>query len=283
MYCDAISNYDTPALEFGEGKLRMDDTTMVSRFPKGVKRYMENGIMATEFIDGSLKNLALQDGFVFYDRDPITYDLTKPDTIVPGKAYWFKHHFKNNEFFNHNTDGTVVPLVDYDISLQEGWNMIGSPFLSTYKKKSFARLVMIVPRLWMGGQNLQTLSTLVWICCVCSEPRVELVSFKITSKKPDAGRNISNEWVLNLRRQAQTITLTTVVRGRKELAEEDTDVMMSRLPVMDSYVAVRTEITGNGDFDYESDIWSLEESTEFEYKINLGRYTWSLYVFYEIQ
>ena len=35
---------------------------------------------------------------------------------------------------------------------------------------------------------------------------------------------------------------------------------MPALPVMDSYVAVRTEINGNGDFDYESDIRSLEES-----------------------
>ena len=37
MYYDAVSDYDTPALDFGEGKLRMDDTTMVSRFPKVCK------------------------------------------------------------------------------------------------------------------------------------------------------------------------------------------------------------------------------------------------------
>ena len=38
MYYDAVSDYDTPTLDFGEGKLRMDDTTMISRFPKGVQR-----------------------------------------------------------------------------------------------------------------------------------------------------------------------------------------------------------------------------------------------------
>ena len=122
MYYDAVSNYDTPALDFGEGKLRMDDTTMASRFPEGVQRDIWRMVSwPAELIDGSLKNSSLKDGFVFYDRDPITNDLTKPETIVTGKAYWFKHHFKNNVIFsNHNTDGTALPLVDYDISLQKG-------------------------------------------------------------------------------------------------------------------------------------------------------------------
>ena len=114
MYYDAVSDYDTPTLDFGQGKLSMDDTTMISRFPKGVQRDIWRMVSwPAELVDGSLKNSNLKDGFVFYDRDPITQDLTKPDTIVPGKAYWFKHRFNDNVIFsNNNNDGVAVPLVD---------------------------------------------------------------------------------------------------------------------------------------------------------------------------
>ena len=77
----------------------------------------------------------------------------------------------------------------------------------------------------------------------------------------DAGRTISNEWVLNLRLSSNHYFDYSSQVGRKELAQEDKDAYdVPALPVMDSFVAVRTEINGNGDFDYESDIRSLEES-----------------------
>ena len=268
MYYDAVSNYDTPALDFGEGKLRMDDTTMASRFPKGVQRDIWRMVSwPAELIDGSLKNSSLKDGFVFYDRDPITNDLTKPDTIVPGKAYWFKHRFKNNVIFsNHNTDGTAVPLVDYDINLQEGWNMIGSPFSFpvTVQEKEL-RTFGYDSATTMDGWTEPSDTLYPWsgYAVYAEEPRVlTLQPFQNDIEETrDAGRTISNEWVLNLRLSSNHYFDYSSQVGRKELAEEDKDAYdVPALPVMDSYVAVRTEINGNGDFDYESDIRSLEES-----------------------
>ena len=268
MYYDAVSNYDTPALDFGEGKLRMDDTTMASRFPKGVQRDIWRMVSwPAELIDGSLKNSSLKDGFVFYDRDPITRVLTKPDTIVPGKAYWFKHRFKNNIIFsNHNTDGTAVPLVDYGISLQRGWNMIGSPFSFpvTIQEKEL-RTYGYDSATTMDGWTEPSDTLYPWsgYAVYAEEPRVlTLQPFQNNIEETrDAGRTISNEWVLNLRLSSNHYFDYSSQVGRKELAEEDKDAYdVPALPVMDSYVAVRTEINGNGDFDYESDIRSLEES-----------------------
>ena len=128
MYYDAVSEFDTPSLEFGQDQLRMDDSTMASRFPKGVQKDIWRMVSwPAELLDSSLKNSSLKNGgkpFVFYDRDSNTGKLTKPESIVAGRAYWFKHKYAENVIFtNHNTDGTAVPLVDYDISLKEGWNM----------------------------------------------------------------------------------------------------------------------------------------------------------------
>ena len=115
-----------------------------------------------ELVDGSLKNSNLKDGFVFYDRDPITQDLTKPDTIVPGKAYWFKHRFNDNVIFsNHNTDGVAVPLVDYYINLQKGWNMIGSPF-------SFPVTVAELELYTYGYDSTKTMDG--WTCLLYTSP-----------------------------------------------------------------------------------------------------------------
>ena len=224
MYYDAVSNYDTPALDFGEGKLRMDDTTMASRFPKGVQRDIWRMVSwPAELIDGSLKNSSLKDGFVFYDRDPITRVLTKPDTIVPGKAYWFKHRFKNNVIFsNHNTDGTALPLVDYDISLQEGWNMIGSPF-------SFPVTVRENELYTFGYDSATTMDgwtdpsdTLYpWsgYAVYAEEPRVlTLQPFQNDIEETrDAGRTISNAWVLNLRLSSNHYFDYSSQVGRREL------------------------------------------------------------------
>jgi len=268
MYYDAVSNYDTPALDFGEGQLRMDDTTMASRFPKGVQRDIWRMVSwPAVLIDGSLKNSGLENGFVFYDRDPNTNELIKPDKILAGKAYWFKHRFKNNVIFsNHNTDGTALPLIDYDISLQTGWNMIGSPF-------SFPVTVQEKELLTFGYDSTEAMdgwtepSDILYpwsgYAVYAQEPRVlTLEPFQNDIEETrDVGRTISNEWVLNLRLSSNHYFDYSSQVGRRELAQEDKDAYdVPALPVMDSFVAVRTEINGNGDFDYESDIRSLEES-----------------------
>ena len=268
MYYDAVSNYDTPALDFGEGQLRMDDTTMASRFPKGVQRDIWRMVSwPAVLIDGSLKNSGLENGFVFYDRDPNTNELIKPDKILAGKAYWFKHRFKNNVIFsNHNTDGTALPLIDYDISLQTGWNMIGSPFSFpvTVQEKELRTFGYDSTKA-MDGWTEPSDILYPWsgYAVYAQEPRVlTLEPFQNDIEETrDVGRTISNEWVLNLRLSSNHYFDYSSQVGRRELAQEDKDAYdVPALPVMDSFVAVRTEINGNGDFDYESDIRSLEES-----------------------
>ena len=268
MYYDAVSNYDTPALDFGEGQLRMDDTTMASRFPKGMQRDIWRMVSwPAVLIDGSLKNSGLENGFVFYDRDPNTNELIKPDTILAGKAYWFKHRFKNNVIFsNHNTDGTALPLIDYDISLQTGWNMIGSPFSFpvTVQEKELRTFGYDSTKA-MDGWTEPSDILYPWsgYAVYAQEPRVlTLEPFQNDIEETrDVGRTISNEWVLNLRLRSNHYFDYSSQVGRRELAQEDKDAYdVPALPVMDSFVAVRTEINGNGDFDYESDIRSLEES-----------------------
>ena len=275
MYYDAVSEFDTPSLEFGQDQLRMDDSTMASRFPKGVQKDIWRMVSwPAELLDSSLKNSSLKNGgkpFVFYDRDSNTGKLTKPESIVAGRAYWFKHKYAENVIFtNHNTDGTAVPLVDYDISLKEGWNMIGSPFSFPVSVKEYDGN----PNpLYTYGYDDSTNSD-GWV-----EPTSTLYPWSgyavhakeagVLTLEPfpsnleetrDAGRTISNEWVLNLKLRSHNYVDYSSQIGRKEFGEEDKDNLdVPALPAMESFVAVRTEINGNGEFKYGSDIRSVDE------------------------
>ena len=123
--------------------------------------------------------------------------------------------------------------------------MIGSPFFSLllYKKKSFARLVMIVPQTMDGWtEPSDTLYPWSGYAVYAEEPRVlTLQPFQNDIEETrDAGRTISNEWVLNLRLSSNHYFDYSSQVGRRELAEEDKDAYdVPALPVMDSYVAVR--------------------------------------------
>ena len=273
MYYDATSDYDTPSLEFGENQLRMDDSTMASRFPSGVQKDIWRMVSwPAELLNGSLKNSSLKNGFVFYDRDPNTNKLIKPDTIVAGKAYWFKHRYKNNVIFsNHNTDGTALPLVDYHISLKQGWNMIGSPFSFpvTVKEKEGVRTPEVLTYGYdstetMDGWTQPSNTLYPWSGYAVHAEEAGFLTLQPfqsdIEETRDAGRTSSNEWVLNLRLRSNHYFDYSSQVGRREFGKEDEDAYdVPALPVMDSFVAVRTEINGNGNFDYESDIRSLEQ------------------------
>jgi len=275
MYFDAVSEFDTPSLEFGQDQLRMDDSTMVSRFPKGVQKDIWRMVSwPAELIDSSLKNSSLKNGgkpFVFYDRDPNTGKLTKPESIVAGRAYWFKHQYAENVIFtNHNTDGTAVPLEDYDISLKEGWNMIGSPFSFPVSVKEYDGNPN--PLYTYGYDDstnsdgwVEPTSTLYpWSGYAVHAKEAGVLTLEPfpsnLEESRDAGRTISNEWVLNLKLRSDNYVDYSSQIGRKEFGEEDKDNLdVPALPAMESFVAVRTEINGNGKFEYGSDIRSLDE------------------------
>ena len=275
MYYDAVSEFDTPSLEFGQDQLRMDDSTMVSRFPKGVQKDIWRMVSwPAELIDSSLKNSSLKNGgkpFVFYDRDPNTGKLTKPESIVAGRAYWFKHQYAENVIFtNHNTDGTAVPLEDYDISLKEGWNMIGSPFSFPVSVKEYDGNPN--PLYTYGYDDstnsdgwVEPTSTLYpWSGYAVHAKEAGVLTLEPfpsnLEESRDAGRTISNEWVLNLKLRSDNYVDYSSQIGRKEFGEEDKDNLdVPALPAMESFVAVRTEINGNGKFEYGSDIRSLDE------------------------
>jgi len=271
LYYEAISDYDTPVLEFSENELKMDDT--LSRYPDGVISNRWRMVSwPAELLNGDLKTSSLKDGYVFYDWDMQTGKWTKPDTIIIGKAYWFKHNYNDNIIFtNNNSTGRAMPLVDYELILKDkGWNIIGSPF-------SFPVTVeydSLPISLYTYGYNDSTetdgwtepTSTLIpWSgYAVYAQEAGQILTVKTFGDEVNynrsAGRTDSEEWALNLRLKSENYLDYSGTIGRKELGQEgEDDLDVPALPTIESFIAVRMEINGNGDFHYGSDIRSLEE------------------------
>ena len=128
MYYETTSQYNTPSMEFSIDSLSMSNT--FSHYPDGIESERWRMMSWPGVLDNNaLETSSLDRGHVFYDWDISTNNWTTPETIEPGKAYWFKHKYSNNaSFSNSKSAGTAVPLVDYEIELNQGWNIIGSPF-----------------------------------------------------------------------------------------------------------------------------------------------------------
>jgi hypothetical protein len=274
MYYSTTSNYDTPSLDFDKNELRMDDSSTESAFPEGVYKNIWRMVSwPAEWLNDSLRNSSLKNGFVFYDIDPLSpEELTKPDKIVAGKAYWFKHHYNDNVIFsNTNTVGTAVPLVNYTIPLEKGWNMIGNPFsfpVSVLDKEGDGLL------LYTYGYNYNTekdgwtdpRSTLYpwsgYMVYADDATNLTLKPFEDPSQEDNrAERSTSLDWTLNLKLESNNYFDHSAQIGREVLAKEQKDNFdVPSLPAIGSFVSVRMDINGDSDFNFGSDIRSTEES-----------------------
>ena len=123
------SSFQTPTMQFAEGELSMADSTM-SFYPSGLPANRWRLFSIPGIIDSNeIKPNDLEDGHVFYDWDPVAESWFKPDSIVIGRAYWFKHKYDEPVIFsNKDTTGYSVPLESYEVKLHQGANMVGSPF-----------------------------------------------------------------------------------------------------------------------------------------------------------
>lgn len=260
----AQSSFKTPAIVFSREDLAMDGA--FSHYPAGLPS--EKWRMMAWPGDLMVKSIIpydLQSGHVFYEWDPNNNKWNKPNKIEIGKAYWFKHKYREDIVFkNSGTAGISVPLVDYSIKLQKGWNMIGSPFAfpanSDYNPETISGLYLYGDQDrdgWKGPSN--TLSP--WAgYAVHSMGENDSIILKPFDEKQEATRSVSPGWDLRLFADGRDYFDHTAHVGRNEYAKENKDGYDTpKLPSLDSYLIVAMDMDGSGRFRYSGDIRSLDE------------------------
>ena len=259
-----LSSIQTPTMQFAKGELTMADSTM-SFYPEGLVANRWKLFSIPGVIDSNeVKPNNLEDGHVFYDWDPIEETWFKPDSIVIGRAYWFKHSYNEPVVFsNKDTTGFSVPLKPYEITLHKGANMVGSPFpfpvqaeLSSgvsapYKygsdsKEGWADTTVFEP--WAGYAVQSTTDS-------------GKIIFHPIQDTTIAARTARSGWTLNLDLSNSTSFDRTSAIGRCSDCKDMIDLNdMTILPSLSQRVYISLDIENNGSYDYSKDLRSSNET-----------------------
>ena len=258
------SSLQTPTMQFAKGELTMADST-VSYYPGGLPADRWRLFSIPGKIDSNeVKPNHLEDGHIFYDWDPVEETWFKPDSIVIGKAYWFKHNYDESVIFsNKDTTGYSVPLESYEVHLHKGANMVGSPFpfpvhaeLSggvhgPYKygsdlKEGWADTTVFEP--WAGY-------------AVQSKTDSGKIIFHPIQDTTIVARTTNAGWRLNLDLVSNSSFDRTSAIGRCGTCEENIDMMdMPILPSLAQRIYISLNINSDGQFDHSKDLRSINET-----------------------
>ena len=267
MYYETTSQYSTPSMEFSIDSLSMSNT--FSHYPDGIESERWRLMSWPGVLDNNaLATSSLDRGHVFYDWDISTNNWTKPETIEPGKAYWFKHKYKNNaSFSNSKSAGTAVPLEDTEIELNEGWNIIGSPFSFPvevqYDARDISGLYLFGEGSRDGWQQPQE-SMSPWagyaVHAKTSGQSIILTPFPATNEDEAAGRVAENGWSIHLHVDGEYFFDHSSVIGRLNDATDYEDGYdVPSLPNLDHFIKLNMDLHNNSNFNYSSDIRSIDE------------------------
>ena len=264
---ESISPYEKPAMDFPIGEL-----TMANRFS-----HYKDGVISKKWRliswpgildDETLQKSSLESGHVFYDWDIETNQWSKPNSIIPGKAYWFKHNYNENaSFSNHDTPGKAIALEDFEIILKKGWNIIGSPFsfpVNIEYDDEFVSDVYLYGNDTKEGWLEPTKIMNPWAgYAVYAENNNDIITLKPfgeVSESYSARSNISDTWILNLKLDGDQYFDYSGYVGRKlEASDNKGKYDKPLLPSLDNYVSIVLDNNQDYNFKYSSDIRSDQD------------------------
>jgi len=257
------TNYNTPHMEFGVNELTMEDT--FSYYPDGIRSGSWRLFsFPGELNQNQVERSELVKGHVFYDWDPNNNTWIKPDSLLIGRGYWFKHRYNEPVVFkNKDTTGFAVPLENYTIQLDRDCNMVGSPF-SFPVQASFSEGVSM-PFKYGAGTKEGWADTNVfepWAgYAVYSPSDTGTITFApFSDSNSVAARTIQNGWRMEIDVVGKKYFDRTAAIGRMDDANEmDDPYDIPLLPSLGNSLRLTMDIGNDGTYTHSSDIRANDE------------------------
>lgn len=213
--------------------------------------------------DLSIASSKLTEGHIFYQYKSLAKAYVIPEIIEPGRAYWFKHKYKDAVIFDEDTSSSV-PLENYVINLKPGWNMIGSPFSFSvhFEKDSLAGDLITYGNLdkdgWSSAQS--TLEPWNGYAVFASDSTsITLLPFD-QEDQSRARLTATDEWTLNLKLDSDSYFNYMTVVGRKNFAINSEDIYDTpSLPALENKLDLVSKLEGKDSYEYVKDIRSTDE------------------------
>ena len=258
----ASSEYKTSEIQFSNGELSMANDN--SQYPDGILtgrwRLMS---WPGQPANTSLARSKLKDGHVFYSWDIEKNDFIIADIIELGHSYWFRHKYENPVVFSEDSS-TAMPLENYTIKLEQGWNMVGNPFSFPvqYVKDSNIDDPITYGNSdkdgWSGPQTeLQPWNG--YAVYASAESDLVLIPFQEQDSSAQRVTNIDG-WYLNLKAESKNFFHHAAQIGRHENASNGQDLYDTpQLPDINETISLLMDLNGNSSFRYTKDIRDLDE------------------------
>ena len=258
----ASSEYKTSEIQLNNAELSMDNDN--SHYPEGIPtgrwRLMS---WPGQPVNTSLANSKLKDGHVFYSWDIEKNKYFIPDLIDVGNSYWFRHEYKSPLIFSEDSS-TAMPLENYTIKLEQGWNMVGNPFSFPvqYEKDSNINDPITYGNSDKDGWSGPQAELKPWNgYAVYASQQSDLVLIPFQEEDSSAQRiaNIDG-WYLNLKVESTNFFHHAAQIGRHENANSGAGLYDTpQLPDINENISLLMDINGNSSFRYIKDIRGLDE------------------------
>ena len=263
MNSSTTSDYYTTSIRFNNNELTMESP--YSSYPDGIEKNHWKLISWPAKPDNIvLAASSLDDGHVFYSWNPVKNSFSISNRIQLGESYWFRHAYDNPVVIQEDSSSSI-PLEDFVIDLDSGWNLIGSPFSFPvqFEKDSVVGepITYGLPggeRGWSDGQSeLQP-----WNGYAVYSSQDASMTLTPFPENNNSSSRISkpDEWYVKIKIEDGIYINYSAEIGRRKNAQDSYDVFDTPVyPELDSGLIVLTDINGTKDYNFIRDIRNSDD------------------------
>ena len=256
----SVSDTISPSVNFKGGSLNtaINESVYSNGIPKKLLRLisvpagLDDPDIVNTFGD-ELKGKPNTRKWRMFERDVTSggSDWIKPDAIEAGAGYWIIQAVEKQPQLSTGS-GITIPLTGFDITLQPGWNMIGSPYAFPVKTTFDANSVYGPLSYGFDGEGWSESDSLKpWAGYIVYNRKNEAVDLNIDplAKTPEVLQNRtlarsikSDEWRLRLSARGKKYMDVENFIGRTTLAEETLDKYdVPEPPYVENYISLVLE------------------------------------------
>ena len=263
MSYSTTSGYFSTQIQLSNSELTMKNK--YSAYPDGIEKE-EWKLMSwpSQVKNTTLAFSELDDGHVFYVWEPVKESYSIANQIKKGQAYWFRHSYKETVLFQEDTS-FALPLNEFVIDLEKGWNLIGNPFsfpvtfnADTSVSPPITYGLLGIGKGWSSPQNV----LLPWNgYAVYTSERATMTLLPFEEQDTTLARTASKgEWYLNIKLESKNQINHSTVLGRRKHASNGAGIFDAPMfPGIENNIFIAMDLDGSNGFKYIRDIRSLDD------------------------
>ena len=202
----------------------------------------------------------LKDGHVFFTWSTVKKKYLIADEIELGYAYWFRHRYDEPVLFEEDSSSAIA-LEKFVIDLDDGWNLIGSPFsfpVQFDKDSIVTDPITYVDGGWSESQN----ELIPWNGYAVYSPNPSQLTLLPFSENDSSARRIASkdEWYLNVKAKSQSHIHNSMEIGRRAYAKESFDMFDTPVfPDVESGLSLSADLNATRESKYMRDVRDIDE------------------------